>query len=250
MQLALAVRSCGIRLEGGAGGLSGRFGPLSREPGHRIRRTPWTIPTRRAPWREALTQGRAERGIVVCGSGAGVSIAANKIPGIRAAVCHDTYTAHQAVEHDDMNVLCLGARVVGAALAMEIVVGVPGRALLRRGPAPAPARQVAGDRARVQRPAAVPACRPARRSRLAGAPRVDAASARGPAAPGLPRLRRSGRTSAPPSPHAAGFSRSAKRQKRLPPHLVGGPAFHAFANQRIPLGQKRHAFVVGSRRHH
>jgi RpiB/LacA/LacB family sugar-phosphate isomerase len=70
---------------------------------------------------EALTLGRAERGIVVCGSGAGVSIAANKVPGIRAAVCHDTYTAHQAVEHDDMNVLCLGARVVGGALAREIV---------------------------------------------------------------------------------------------------------------------------------
>ena len=70
---------------------------------------------------DALTRGRAERGIIVCGSGAGVSIAANKVPGIRAAVCHDTYTAHQAVEHDDMNVLCLGARVVGGALATEIV---------------------------------------------------------------------------------------------------------------------------------
>jgi hypothetical protein len=58
----------------------------------------------------ALSEGRADRGIVVCGSGAGASIAANKFPGIRAAVCHDTYTAHQAVEHDDMNVLCLGAR--------------------------------------------------------------------------------------------------------------------------------------------
>jgi ribose 5-phosphate isomerase B len=67
-----------------------------------------------------LTGGRAERGIIVCGSGAGVSIAANKVPGIRAAVVHDTYTAHQAVEHDDMNVLCLGARVIGAALAQEI----------------------------------------------------------------------------------------------------------------------------------
>ena len=66
---------------------------------------------------DALTGGRAERGIIVCGSGAGVSIAANKLPGIRAAVVHDTYTAHQAVEHDDMNVLCLGARVIGAALA-------------------------------------------------------------------------------------------------------------------------------------
>jgi ribose 5-phosphate isomerase B len=69
----------------------------------------------------ALADGQAERGIIVCGSGAGVSIAANKFPGIRAAVCHDTYTAHQAVEHDDMNVLCLGARVVGSALALDLV---------------------------------------------------------------------------------------------------------------------------------
>ena len=69
----------------------------------------------------ALTGGRADRGIIVCGSGAGVSIAANKVPGIRAAVVHDTYTAHQAVEHDDMNVLCLGARVIGPALAQELV---------------------------------------------------------------------------------------------------------------------------------
>jgi len=68
----------------------------------------------------ALRDDRAERGIVVCGSGAGVSVAANKFPGIRAAVCHDTYTAHQAVEHDDLNVLCLGARVVGGSLAGEI----------------------------------------------------------------------------------------------------------------------------------
>jgi ribose 5-phosphate isomerase B len=70
---------------------------------------------------DALRDGLADRGIIVCGSGAGVSIAANKFPGIRAAVCHDTYTAHQAVEHDDMNVLCVGARVIGFALAQEIV---------------------------------------------------------------------------------------------------------------------------------
>ncbi len=69
---------------------------------------------------EALRDKQADRGIIVCGSGAGVSIAANKFPGIRAAVCHDTYTAHQAVEHDDMNVLCVGARVIGFALAQEI----------------------------------------------------------------------------------------------------------------------------------
>jgi ribose 5-phosphate isomerase B len=68
-----------------------------------------------------LRDGQAERGIIVCGSGAGVCIAANKFPGIRAAVVHDVYTAHQAVEHDDMNVLCIGARVVGASLAREIV---------------------------------------------------------------------------------------------------------------------------------
>jgi ribose 5-phosphate isomerase B len=67
-----------------------------------------------------LTAREADRGIIVCGSGAGVSIAANKFPGIRAAVCHDTYTAHQAVEHDDMNVLCIGGRVIGPALALEI----------------------------------------------------------------------------------------------------------------------------------
>src|SRR5437879_251923 len=61
----------------------------------------------------AVRQSQVVRGIIVCGSGAGVSIAANKFPGIRAAVCHDCYSAHQAVEHDDMNVLCLGARVLG-----------------------------------------------------------------------------------------------------------------------------------------
>ncbi len=70
-----------------------------------------------------LGEGQADRGILVCGSGAGVSVAANKFPGIRAAVCHDHYTAHQAVEHDDCNVICLGARVVGAALARDLVAG-------------------------------------------------------------------------------------------------------------------------------
>ena len=70
----------------------------------------------------ALRDNQADRGVIVCGSGAGVSIAANKFPGVRAAVCHDTYTAHQAVEHDDMNVLCLGSRVVGPALALEITI--------------------------------------------------------------------------------------------------------------------------------
>ena len=70
---------------------------------------------------DAVLDGRAERAVVVCGSGAGVAIAASKVPGIRAATAHDTYTAHQAVEHDDINVLCIGARVIGPALAAEII---------------------------------------------------------------------------------------------------------------------------------
>jgi ribose 5-phosphate isomerase B len=70
---------------------------------------------------EAILDGRAERGVLVCGSGVGASVAACKLPGIRAAICHDTYSAHQGVEHDDMNVLCLGSEVVGAELAGELV---------------------------------------------------------------------------------------------------------------------------------
>ena len=70
----------------------------------------------------AVQTGRAERGIVICGSGVGACIAANKMKGIRAGVCHDTYSAHQGVEHDNMNVLCLGARVIGVELAREVVL--------------------------------------------------------------------------------------------------------------------------------
>jgi len=68
----------------------------------------------------AIIDGRGERGIIICGSGVGACVAANKFPGIRAAVCHDTFSAHQGVEDDDMNVLCLGARVVGPELAKDI----------------------------------------------------------------------------------------------------------------------------------
>jgi ribose 5-phosphate isomerase B len=70
---------------------------------------------------KAVIAGRADRGIVVCGSGVGASVAANKLPGIRAGLCHDTYSAGQGVEHDDMNVLVMGARVIGPALAQELV---------------------------------------------------------------------------------------------------------------------------------
>ena len=70
---------------------------------------------------EAIQDGRAERGILVCGSGVGAAVAACKMTGIRASVCHDSYSAHQGVEHDDMNVLCLGSEVVGPSLAQELV---------------------------------------------------------------------------------------------------------------------------------
>ncbi|HVY72087.1 MAG TPA: ribose 5-phosphate isomerase B [Verrucomicrobiae bacterium] len=70
---------------------------------------------------QAVTSGAVERGILICGSGVGVSVAANKIHGIRAAICHDSYSARQGVEHDDMNVLVLGSRVIGPALAEDLV---------------------------------------------------------------------------------------------------------------------------------
>src|SRR5215471_38975 len=70
----------------------------------------------------AVREGRADRGVIICGSGVGASVAANKLPGIRAGLCHDTYSARQGVEHDDMNVLALGARVIGPELARELVL--------------------------------------------------------------------------------------------------------------------------------
>jgi RpiB/LacA/LacB family sugar-phosphate isomerase len=82
---------------------------------------PVDYPDAAASVSRAMREDGCQRGLLVCGSGAGVSIAANKFPGIRAAVCHDTYAAHQAVEHDDMNVLCIGARIIGPSLAFEIV---------------------------------------------------------------------------------------------------------------------------------
>ena len=74
-----------------------------------------------APVAASVQAGKAERGIIICGSGVGATITANKFPGVRAGLCHDTYSAGQGVQHDDMNVLCLGARVVGVALAVDLV---------------------------------------------------------------------------------------------------------------------------------
>lgn len=69
----------------------------------------------------AVVDGRAEKGVLICGSGVGASVAANKVKGVRAAICHDVYSAHQGVEHDDMNVLVLGGRIIGPSLAAELV---------------------------------------------------------------------------------------------------------------------------------
>ena len=83
---------------------------------------------------EALQQNQVDRGIVICGSGIGACIASNKMHGIRGGICHDTYSAHQGVEHDDMNVLCLGARIIGPELAPELVRAFLGAQFLNREP--------------------------------------------------------------------------------------------------------------------
>jgi ribose 5-phosphate isomerase B len=108
--------------------LRDRLLPLIEAEGHEVldlgtnSTEPIDYPDKAREVGRAVVDGRAERGILVCGSGAGVSVAACKIRGIRAATIHDTYTAHQAVEHDAVNVLCLGGRVIGVEVAAEIVV--------------------------------------------------------------------------------------------------------------------------------
>jgi ribose 5-phosphate isomerase B len=82
---------------------------------------------------EAIQRGDAQRAVLVCGSGVGASVAACKLTGIRAAICHDTYSAHQGVEHDDMNVLCLGSEVVGPSLAVELVQAFLGAEFIGEG---------------------------------------------------------------------------------------------------------------------
>jgi ribose 5-phosphate isomerase B len=109
-----------------------RLLPLIKAQGHEVidlgtdNPEPLDYPDKALEVGRAVVSGRAERGILVCGSGAGVSVAASKIHGIRAATIHDTYTAHQGVEHDDVNVLCLGGRVIGPEVAAEIVTAFLG----------------------------------------------------------------------------------------------------------------------------
>jgi ribose 5-phosphate isomerase B len=117
--------ACGFDHAGVA--LRGRLLPLIIASGHEVldfgtdSTDPIDYPEKALEVGRAIVSGQADRGIIVCGSGAGVSVAATKIRGIRAATIHDTYTAHQAVEHDGVNVLCLGGRVIGVEVAAEIV---------------------------------------------------------------------------------------------------------------------------------
>ena len=85
-----------------------------------------TIPDFALAVASEVAQGRADRGVVLCGSGVGASIVANKVRGVRAGVCHDTYSARQGVEHDDMNVLCIGSRIIGSAIADSVIAAFVG----------------------------------------------------------------------------------------------------------------------------
>ena len=121
MRVAIASDHAGFDLKQG-------LVKVIRELGHEVTDlgTNSTDPVDYPDYAEAigrsLLDGQSDRGVLICGSGVGACVAANKIPGIRAGLCHDEYSAHQGVEHDDMNVLVMGARVIGVALARELVV--------------------------------------------------------------------------------------------------------------------------------
>lgn len=132
MRLAVAADHAGYDLKE-------KVAAALRDNGHEVQDlgahdlTPVDYPDYAEKVAAALVERRAERAILLCGSGVGVSVVANKVPGIRAGLCHDTYSAHQGVEHDDMNVLCIGARVVGEMLAVDIVQAFVTARFLREG---------------------------------------------------------------------------------------------------------------------
>jgi RpiB/LacA/LacB family sugar-phosphate isomerase len=121
MRIAIGADHAGYELKEVIGHFLGSLGHEVLDLGTANATTPVDYPDYAEAVGEALLQENAERGIVICGSGVGASVAINRMPGIRAGLCHDTYSAHQGVEHDDMNVLVLGARIVGIELARELV---------------------------------------------------------------------------------------------------------------------------------
>jgi ribose 5-phosphate isomerase B len=121
VRIAVAFDHRGIKLRERVLAEVGALGHEVVDLGTDAAEPPVDYPDKARELGETILGGEAERGILVCGSGVGASVAANKLPGIRAGLCHDTYSAHQGVEHDDMNVICLGSGVIGADLASEIV---------------------------------------------------------------------------------------------------------------------------------
>ena len=121
MRVAVAFDHRGVKLRGAVLGAVTAAGHAVLDLGVDTDAVRVDYPDRARDVGKAMRAGDAERGVLVCGSGVGAAVAACKIDGIRAAICHDSYSAHQGVEHDDMNVLCLGSEIVGAALAAELV---------------------------------------------------------------------------------------------------------------------------------
>ena len=126
MRIAVAFDHRGVKLREKILEVLAELGHESIDLGTDAPQPPIDYPDKAREIGEAIRSGDAERGVLCCGSGVGASVAASKIPGIRAAICHDVYSAHQGVEHDDMNVICLGSEVVGAELAADLI-----RAFLR-----------------------------------------------------------------------------------------------------------------------
>jgi ribose 5-phosphate isomerase B len=120
MKIVIGADHAGFQLKNAVGDLLRSLGHTVLDVGA-FNENPSDYPDFAVLVGNAVLEGKGERGILICGSGVGVSVAANKIKGIRAAVCHDTYSAHQGVEHDDMNVLVLGSRVIGPKLAEDLV---------------------------------------------------------------------------------------------------------------------------------
>jgi len=121
MRIAIGADHAGYELKEVIGHFLGSLGHEVLDLGTANSTTPVDYPDYAEAVGLAVLEQNAERGLVICGSGVGASVAINKIPGIRAGLCHDTYSAHQGVEHDDMNVLVLGARIIGVELARELV---------------------------------------------------------------------------------------------------------------------------------